>query len=176
MILGNNNIPYVSNEPYNNEVAQQRFMNMQQRGMQNGMMGMTQNMTASPYMGQMSAQNGMQANSMQSINARPVSSVEEARACMIGLDGSLYVFPDIAHGKIYTKQTLLDGTAEFLVYDLVREDDEKQEDVKQPTKQDINKYVLKKDFDKAIKTLKAELQEVKKNEWNAGTDATNDEK
>lgn len=172
MIVGNNGMQYVSNEPYNNEVAQQRAFNMNQR---NNMMGMNQNMPTSPYMGQISNQNSMGVNNMQAIYGRPVSGVEEARACMIGFDGSLYVFPDIAHGKIYTKQTLLDGTAEFLTYNLVVEEQPKQEEPKTTVKADNSKYVLKKDFDKAIKTLKTELQEVKKYERNASVNATDDE-
>ena len=37
---------------------------------------------------------------------------------MIDFDGSLFVFPDKAHGKIYTKQLGLDGNIIFLKYSL----------------------------------------------------------
>ena len=53
---------------------------------------------------------------MQMIKGRPVSSLEEARASMIDLDGSMYVFTDVANKRIYTKQILLDGTAELKTY------------------------------------------------------------
>lgn len=64
------------------------------------------------------AQNMMQTQPMvpQVLKGRPVSNMEEAKASMIDLDGSLFVFPDIANGKIYTKQVLMDGTADFKVY------------------------------------------------------------
>lgn len=44
----------------------------------------------------------------QMIKGRPVSSYDEAKASMIDLDGSLFVFTDIANGCIYTKQILLE--------------------------------------------------------------------
>lgn len=50
------------------------------------------------------------------LKGRPVSNEEEANAAMIDFDGSLFVFPDKAHGKIYTKQLGLDGNIIFNVY------------------------------------------------------------
>lgn len=55
------------------------------------------------------------------LKCRPVSSIDEARAAQIDLDGSLFVFPDIANQKIYTKQINPDGTAALLVYTLTKE-------------------------------------------------------
>lgn len=52
------------------------------------------------------------------LKGRPVASIDEAKASQIDLDGSLYVFPDLAHNKIYTKQISMDGTAAFNVYEL----------------------------------------------------------
>lgn len=52
------------------------------------------------------------------LKGRPVSNEEEANAAMIDFDGSLFVFPDKAHGKIYTKQLGLDGNIIFLKYSL----------------------------------------------------------
>lgn len=49
----------------------------------------------------------------QFLKCRPVSSKEEAMACQIDLDGSLWVFADIGNGKMYTKQINTDGTAIF---------------------------------------------------------------
>ena len=36
---------------------------------------------------------------------------------MIDLDGSIFVFPDYANGKIYTKQIGMDGSPIFTVYE-----------------------------------------------------------
>lgn len=52
------------------------------------------------------------------LKCRPVSSIEEVRAAQIDLDGSLFVFPDIANQKIYTKQINPDGTAALNTYTL----------------------------------------------------------
>lgn len=52
------------------------------------------------------------------LKGRPVSNEEEANAAMIDFDGSLFVFPDKAHGKIYTKQLGLDGNIIFMKYSL----------------------------------------------------------
>lgn len=52
------------------------------------------------------------------IKCRAVTSIDEAKAAMIDLDGSLHVFTDIPHRKIYTKQINLDGTASLNVYSL----------------------------------------------------------
>lgn len=62
----------------------------------------------------------MQYNSQPSgLKGRPVSSIEEVRAAQIDFDGSLFVFPDVANKRIYTKQINLDGTASMKVYSLV---------------------------------------------------------
>lgn len=59
----------------------------------------------------------MQYNSQSvGLKGRPVSSIEEVRAAQIDFDGSLFVFPDVANKKIYTKQINLDGTASMRVY------------------------------------------------------------
>lgn len=55
-----------------------------------------------------------------SLKGRPVTSLEEARASMIDLDGSVSIFPDFGNGKIYTKQLNLDGTATLNSYSLDR--------------------------------------------------------
>ena len=69
----------------------------------------------------MGRQQPMQQNlSNQFLKCRPVSSREEAMAFQIDLDGSLWVFPNVANHKIYTKQINNDGTATFNTYDLVK--------------------------------------------------------
>ena len=54
----------------------------------------------------------------QLLKGRPVTSFDEAKAAMIDLDGSLFVFPDAANKCIYTKQIGLDGAAILKVYRL----------------------------------------------------------
>lgn len=53
------------------------------------------------------------------LKGRPVTSFDEAKASMIDLDGSVFIFPDYASGKIYTKQINMDGTASIRTYELV---------------------------------------------------------
>lgn len=70
----------------------------------------------SPGYGQPGPYTGQAAQSGTVLKGRPVSNIEEANAAMIDFDGSLFVFPDKAHGKIYTKQLGLDGNIIFNVY------------------------------------------------------------
>lgn len=58
----------------------------------------------------------MSAPPQNYIKGRPVVSIDEARASQIDLDGSLYVFTDLANNKIYTKQINADGTASLNTY------------------------------------------------------------
>lgn len=53
------------------------------------------------------------------IKGRPVSNVQEANAAMIDFDGSVFVFLDKAHNKIYTKQLGMDGNIQFEEYSRV---------------------------------------------------------
>lgn len=50
------------------------------------------------------------------LKGRPVTSIEEARALSIDLDGSVFYFPDAGNKKIYTKQYNADGSASFKEY------------------------------------------------------------
>ena len=63
-------------------------------------------------------QNFTQQQAPVYIKCRAVTSIDEATAAMIDLDGSLHVFTDIPHRKIYTKQINLDGTASLNIYSL----------------------------------------------------------
>jgi hypothetical protein len=54
------------------------------------------------------------------LRGRPVSSIEEARALSVELDGSITYFPDRANKRIYAKYFKPDGSASFEVY--VRDD------------------------------------------------------
>ena len=49
---------------------------------------------------------------------RPVSSIEEVKACPIDFDGSVFYFSDVANKRIYTKQINIDGTASINLYEL----------------------------------------------------------
>jgi hypothetical protein len=103
-MYGNYNTGYGMN-PYQQQLAQNRLNQIEQQ----------YNVGAyQPNNYQM--QNNQQMGAMQVIKGRPVSSYDEAKASMIDLDGTLFVFTDIANHCIYTKQILLDGSAELKTY------------------------------------------------------------
>lgn len=101
-----------------------------------------------------------QQQNVQTLKGRPVSNVDEAKASMIDLDGSLFVFPDVANGCIYTKQIMIDGTAEFKTYKIVGE---------QKPKQTNDEYVLRSEFQKQLQCINAELKRLR------GTENEHDE-
>ena len=76
---------------------------------------------------------------------RPVSSIEEVRACPVDFDGSVFYFADVANKRIYTKQINIDGTATINLYEL-----------KIPTQADqiANSYVTRQEFEQVINQLK----------------------
>lgn len=92
----------------------------------------------------------LQQNNGNLLKGRPVTSLEEARAAQIDFDGSVFFFPDIANGKIYTKQINLDGTATLKEYKTeaipIAKDDQ----------QNDNDYLEK------IKDLQEQIDEIKK--------------
>lgn len=53
------------------------------------------------------------------LKGRFVSSVDEVRAAQVDFDGSIFVFPDMANKKIYTKQIDLNGNVKLEEYDWV---------------------------------------------------------
>lgn len=72
-----------------------------------------------PYYYQMPQQRIMNPyEAIPQLKGRFVSSFDEAKASQIDFDGSMFVFPDIANRRIYTKQINIDGTALFNVYTL----------------------------------------------------------
>lgn len=90
----------------------------------------------------------VQQNSLnQFLKCRPVASKDEARACQIDLDGSLWVFTDVGNGKIYTKQINNDGTATFKTYIF-------NQDENPYTSSD---YVTKDQFNKVVQNLVAAI-------------------
>ena len=82
-----------------------------------------------------------------SAQVRPVSSIEEVRACPIDFDGSVFYFTDVANHKIYTKQINLDGTVSINLYE--------QKEIT-PTDQPANysSYVTKDEFEKAMNNIR----------------------
>jgi hypothetical protein len=129
---------------YNNMFPQQ-YMQQPMQSMQ-----MQQQMQVPQY----------QQQNVQTLKGRPVSNIDEAKASMIDLDGSLFVFPDVANGCIYTKQIMLDGTAEFKTYKIVGE---------QKPKQTNDEYVLRSEFQKQLQCINAELKRLR------GTENEHDE-
>ena len=89
------------------------------------------------------------------IKGRPVSNEEEANAAMIDFDGSLFIFPDKAHGKIYTKQLGLDGNIIFQRYSL----DQPTPIVEQPRQElpDLSEYAKQEDLEKMVSELKQKI-------------------
>lgn len=105
-----------------------------------------------PQFAQNSGMNYNQQPVQQILKGRPVSNEEEANAAMIDFDGSLFVFPDKAHGKIYTKQLGLDGNIVFLRYSL--------DNVAAPSKEVMpttpsDDYVTKSELSKSIEDMKS---------------------
>ena len=66
-------------------------------------------------------------------------------AFQIDLDGSLWVFPNVANNKIYTKQINNDGTATFNTYILTNEEDSTSS----------GQYVTKDEFNKVVQSIMA---------------------
>ena len=81
----------------------------------------------------------------QFLKCRPVTSIEEARAAQIDLDGSLWVFTDIGHGKIYTKQIGNDGSSAFGVYTYIEE-----APISNNTNINVNNFVTKEEMNTAV--------------------------
>ena len=104
-----------------------------------------------PYDNYMGRMNGSQniLPPQQYLKCRPVSSKEEARACQIDLDGSLWVFTDLGNNKIYTKQINNDGTATFKTYTFSEDENP----------YNSSEYVTKDEFNKVIQTLLASIQQ-----------------
>lgn len=136
---------YNSPYPYNNNIQQQLAQNRMEQ-LQNQYNTMFPNVNMMQQQGQ---QNML-------LKGRPVSSLEEARASMIDLDGSMFIFTDIANKKIYTKQIMLDGTAELKTYIL----EEQKQEVKN-VNMGKQEYVLCSDFEKIINKINKQLEILK---------------
>lgn len=82
------------------------------------------------------------------LKGRPVSSLDEVRAAQIDFDGSIFVFPDFANQRIYTKQINLDGTASLNMYCLTEI----------PSFE--SKYVTKEEFTNTLESIKTALNQL----------------
>ena len=86
------------------------------------------------------------------LKGRPVSNEQEANAAMIDFDGSLFIFPDKAHGKIYTKQLGLDGNIIFERYSI--DQPTEAAPMAAPTKQiDLSGYVKRSEVESLVNEL-----------------------
>lgn len=146
--------PYGMNNNMQQQLAQNRMEQLQQQ--YNNMFPMMQQQQAQQL--------------QQFLKGRPVSSLEEARASMIDLDGSLFVFTDIANNKIYTKQIMLDGTAELKTYELVEQNKAQVEH-----KNSSNDCVSKQEFDEVIGKFRRQIEVLKEGIlYDAEHDTAND--
>ena len=92
----------------------------------------------------------------QLLKGSPVTSIDEARASKIDLDGSLFIFPDVTNKKIYTKQINLDGTASLITY--------VQETPSNEQEGATNSFLQKSDIsslEEQIKALNSNMEELK---------------
>ena len=103
--------------------------------------------TATPYQNYMGTGNLTSQN--QFLKCKPVTSKEQAIAFQIDLDGSLWVFPNIANGKIYTKQISNNGSAVFNTYTYTEE--------KEQMAVDKDNFVTKEQFNKVIQSIMAAI-------------------
>ena len=88
-------------------------------------------------------------STLQTPQIRPVSSVEEVRACPIDFDGSVFYFPDMAHRKIYTKSVNMDGTVSINLYEL--------RELTSADQLNDSSYITRQEFEETINQLKTML-------------------
>jgi len=142
-----NYTPYGYNPP--NVFAQQRLTQLENQYPQYSQ-GYPQTPSPNSYMG----------TQLPVVKGRPVSNEEEANAAMIDFDGSLFVFPDKAHNKIYTKQLGLDGNIVFCKYSLDSPTpvesprvDKKSQDI------DLSKYATREELSRGLEGIKSYLSQ-----------------
>lgn len=95
------------------------------------------------------------------LRGRQVASIEEVKAIPIDFDGSVFYFPDLSNGRIYTKQIGLNGQSLLQMYELTEI----------PTLANNDKlYVTKEEFTTMVNSLTEQLNTLKQ-----GGAKTNDE-
>ena len=80
------------------------------------------------------------------LKGRPVSGLEEVRAASVDFDGTVSFFPDLANGKIYTKQCNVDGTASLNMYEI--------KEIPVTNSANTNVFVTRDEFNQAMTALK----------------------
>lgn len=113
---------------------------------------------------QMGYMNQQQPAQQQRFVCRPVTNFEEANASPVEFDGTMSVFVDLAHSRIYTKQMLLDGSSDLRTYKL----DETKQNSNAQSEQ--NKYVLQSDFENVINNITQQIGVLMGGMKNVGTD------
>ncbi len=83
------------------------------------------------------------------LKGRPVSGLEEVRAAAVDFDGTISFFPDLANGKIYTKQCNVDGTASLNMYEI--------KEIPATPASNPNAYVTREEFNQTMTALKQVL-------------------
>ena len=83
------------------------------------------------------------------LKGRFVSSIDEVRAAQVDFDGSIFIFPDMANKKIYTKQIDLNGNAKLEEYDWV------------PIKKTaaVGDFVTKQEFEETMAKVKEAISQ-----------------
>ena len=130
----NNNL--IANTPYNN------YMGINNNGSNN-----FQNQQSTAY-----------------FKCRPVSSEEEARACQIDLDGSLWIFTNLGNNKIYTKRVDENGLSDFNTYVLAPKKQSEQLNIEQATPANqapAAQYVTKNEFNTTVMTLANAIKSIR---------------
>ena len=84
------------------------------------------------------------------LRGRPVSGLEEVRAAAVDFDGTVSFFPDLANGKIYTKQCNIDGTASLNMYEI-------KEIPAAPQPESLSNFVTRDEFNQTMTALKQVL-------------------
>lgn len=84
------------------------------------------------------------------LKGRFVSSVDEVRAAQVDFDGSIFIFPDMANKKIYTKQIDLNGNVKLEEYDWV------------PIEKTaaVGDFVTKQEFEETMAKVKEAISQV----------------
>ncbi len=80
------------------------------------------------------------------LRGRPVSGLEEVKAAAIDFDGTISFFPDLANGKIYTKQCNVDGTASLNMYEI--------KEIPATPAENPNVFVTREEFNTTMNALK----------------------
>ena len=93
--------------------------------------------------------NNQPRQNLLGLKGRPVTGLEEVRAAAVDFDGTVSFFPDLANGKIYTKQCNVDGTASLNMYEL--------KEIPQNPTVNTNMYVTRDEFNETMAALKQVL-------------------